>query len=1056
MKCWSSLLEWFRTKPRRRRDQWQYCVETFEARLVLNAAWPGPFEAVTNDTLDMACGLGQLTSTQALSASGAIGDAITGSRDVDWYHFELAGPALVTLRPRMAPGTMTAPLVLSLYNNSPYSVEDIHNPLGHRQMAQMESSELASAAGLERLLGAGTYFVAVSGAGNRAFHPFLAGSGLPGVTGEYRLTISAQELAMGAGLSVLTTEPAAEASLDSSPFVIRVQLNGQLDPATIAPDETVQVSMSPNLDFTDGDELPVPLATYGYNAFAGELEVTPAMPLAAGYYRVLLAGNNEQRLTVLRDLNGDPLGQSNLFPQGQDFEFTFRVSGTEGDDRTSAAADDSAAGAHELGDVTNAGLVQVGGAIGDDPYWNPAIDSLLNPANDVDLYHFVVNGDEHYAFAAELFAGRIGSPLDPAMSLYRLEHRDGALVFVTGNNNTFNPAQATNGTLPLYTDSSLYAGVTAGDYYLAVSSAFNTPSVAEGLLPGSEGLFDPAISHSGKSGTTTGRYVLNLRLDVDSTAPRVLASSPGTGDVLVDAPTSLSVTFSKPVNLQSLGFHAFQTFGDTTLNSVFITATDGTRVFPRLVSYDPATGVAEFLMLDALPAGTYAWHLSGAMGLTDLADNPLEGSDSDGDYAVTFTVEAPARGVNGDSLQRSIAGPSNELTNPQDLGVLFPHELQAIVSVTRHPANHTTASDTANFLRFEVLQHQVYIFILNGDALPNGVHVALTDISGNEIPFSRSDNGRIVTASLPAGAYMARISGWSSADAAELMYELRIALIAVNDNPPPLTRGAAPALQLRLSGTDSVAPQTVPQVAFSYGSQVNSTASATPVSAASPVSFVRLGEQFIGTVGVASGIPANVMADRLALRLPDLSTRRSSHAITMLNWSWDSRNDEGHILISRSRDITMWNQSQSRGDTESTEELGVSDPSRPEESSAAPSDHVSTPESMDDATTEEPISGDIPAPVEFAVPIVDPTVSQLRTTKSLRAARSTRIIMPPLPPKIDDSQETPPVKEQTTNDEESAAYFAWVGFVPLAGAFLLADRKALCGKLSSHYQRDLL
>lgn len=1056
MKCWSSLLKGFRTKPRRRRSHWQCRLETFEARLVLNAVWPALVEVVPNDTLDMSDGLGQLTANQSLSTSGAIGDSVTGTSDVDWYRFELAGPSLVTLNTRTAPGAMTTPLVLSLYNHSPYSFEDIQNPLGHRQLAQTESPYQTSPAVLDRVLGAGTYFVVVSGAGNRAFHPFLAGSGIPGATGEYLLEISAQELAMDAdtGLSVLTTEPAAEALLDSSPFTIRVQLNGQLDPATIAPDDTVHVTSSPNSDFTDGDELPLPLATYSYNAFAGELQITPAMPLAPGYYRVLLVGNHEQRLTVLRDLNGEPLGRSDFFPQGQDFAFEFRVAAREGAGGTAAAMDDTPAGSRELGDITQAGLVQVAGAIGDDPYDNPTIDSLLNPANDVDLYHFVIGGNEHYAFAAELFAGRIGSPLDPGMSLYRLDPSDGSLVFVTGNNNTLNPALATNGTLPLYTDSALFAGVTAGEYYVAVSSAFNTPSVAEGLLPGSQGLFDPNFSHSGKSGINTGRYVLNLRLDVDVTAPRVLASSPAADDVLTTAPTSLSVIFSKPVNLQHLAFHAFQQSGDTTLTSVFITAADGTRIYPRLQSYDAATGVAEFLMLEALPTGTYAWHFSGAMGLTDLAGNPLEGSDSNGNYVVTFAIDAPARGVNADPLQRSVEGTSDDLTNPQDLSVLFPHELQAVVSVTRDPANHTTAADTANFLRFEVLQHQHYVFVLNGDALPDGVQVGLTDTSGNTIPSGRSDNGRIVTASLPAGAYVARINGWSSADAAGLLYELRMALIAVNDNPPPLTTGAAPALQFRLSGTASLSPQTAPQVAFSSGVSVNSIASTTPISIASPVSFVTLGKQLIGTVGATPGVPSIVMTDRLTLRLPNLSPRHDSQVIAMLNWSRDTRNDERHILISRSRDIAMWNLSRSSGEAKSPDELVVSDPSQAGDMPATPSDQVSTPDSIDDGPTEEPVSDDIPAPAETAVPNADASVSQSKTTKVVRDARSTPAGMSPSTPAIQGRQATSQGKEQSPNDGDSAAYFAWVGFVPLAGVFLVADRKALRGKIPDHYQCD--
>ena len=55
------------------------------------------------------------------------------------------------------------------------------------------------------------------------------------------------------------------------------------------------------------------------------------------------------------------------------------------------------------------------------------------------MYHFRISGPGRYAFVAEVFAGRIGSPLDPGVSLYYLDPSDNTLHFVAGNNNTVQP-----------------------------------------------------------------------------------------------------------------------------------------------------------------------------------------------------------------------------------------------------------------------------------------------------------------------------------------------------------------------------------------------------------------------------------------------------------------------------------------------------------------------------------------------------------------------------------------------------------------------------------------
>src|SRR5262245_8394658 len=127
-------------------------------------------------------------SYAALPVSAALvtGNISAGSADVNWYSFTLVNAATVTLTTFDQPGSSLAS-VLSLYNTHHDAVfdnslasggfmpapNDPLDPLGHRLLAQVQGSA-AGGTSLLRNLAAGTYYVAVSGAGNRSFHPNLA------------------------------------------------------------------------------------------------------------------------------------------------------------------------------------------------------------------------------------------------------------------------------------------------------------------------------------------------------------------------------------------------------------------------------------------------------------------------------------------------------------------------------------------------------------------------------------------------------------------------------------------------------------------------------------------------------------------------------------------------------------------------------------------------------------------------------------------------------------------------------------------------------------------
>ena len=139
-----------------------------------------------NDTLDIAQALGELGTQGSVEVLGHVG-GYSGPADVDWYGFTLDHTAAVVFT---VGGNRAGNPVLSLYNSDPFDFGDPFDPVHNRQLGQTPDGSDR----LEFVLGAGTYFAAVSGSGNRYFHPYLAGSGSAGVEGDYTLTVQATGL----------------------------------------------------------------------------------------------------------------------------------------------------------------------------------------------------------------------------------------------------------------------------------------------------------------------------------------------------------------------------------------------------------------------------------------------------------------------------------------------------------------------------------------------------------------------------------------------------------------------------------------------------------------------------------------------------------------------------------------------------------------------------------------------------------------------------------------------------------------------------------------------
>ncbi|MEJ7638485.1 MAG: hypothetical protein WKF75_11055, partial [Singulisphaera sp.] len=344
-----------RRKARSDRTTLRLGVEPLEVRNLLTAtlttgAGVLMSEAGPNDTLNSAQDVGNLGVTPRVVVAGLIGDGPAGPADVDWYSFTLDRPASLSLSARHRGANPPLKSVLSLYNIDPSNFQDSYNPLGHRLLAQDDGSRHGGDASIGRDLGPGTYYVAISGAGNFDFHPFIAGSGHGGGTGSYDFLISATELGSGVdGPTVLAVAPAPDAVLDSSPFVIRLGLSGAPGPSADVSQETVRLVFNPVGAFGNGQDHDVSLPGIYFSSAANELQLTLQAPLGPGFYKIMVAGDDGAE------------GDADL-PLGRTYTSTFRIAGIEGDTGPGASADDTASTAHELGDLSGGNFVRIAGA----------------------------------------------------------------------------------------------------------------------------------------------------------------------------------------------------------------------------------------------------------------------------------------------------------------------------------------------------------------------------------------------------------------------------------------------------------------------------------------------------------------------------------------------------------------------------------------------------------------------------------------------------------------------------------------------------------------------
>ncbi len=851
-----------RRRPTRTRPR----LEGLESRCLLSAPGTLSPDALFHETLDAALDLKSLGLGARLTASGTIGAGPEGAADVNWYKFSLSATAEVRLAVQPGGGGPRFDAAISLYNEAPpafdpytFAPTDPYTPDGHRLLAQDDigvGKGPRASAGIDRLLGPGTYWVAVSGSGNDYFQPFLAGSGLNGSTGGYRLSLTATDPGAAYDTAtpvVLASDPAPGAVLGQSPFVLRFDLNSPIDPATVQgyyddPTSVGQLLFNTVNDFgPTGGATPVtdqylsaPTALVYMEPKANELQIDLAAPLVAGFYQITLTGRG---------------------PGGGDYVAEFQVAGPAGDANVPDQPGTWTGTAREIPFADDGRLHQAAGAVGVDPS-DPS--GFLQAG--VEMYHFSITHPGTYALDAEVFAGRIGSPLDASLSLFKMEQ--GSPVYVASDGDTDNAVTGTDGRPWLFTDPALFETLGPGDYYLAVSSGSNFPNPSD---PFDTGAFDPSSPQSGSvggSGGMTGPYVLNLLVQpVVPAAPHVVSVAPDTGPTGDGALTAIRVRFDRPVNLLDLAFQRYQQTPpgqmlNGALESAALTA-GGQSIDLRLGDYDGATNTATFILLGAVPPGQYTLTLSGdgPEGIVGEGGVPLAGNQAGTDtYTTSFAVTGePWHGNDWESLPGF-----NTPRHAQPIGALFPDQLSQGVTIT-HDAT-AGAGVTESDYGVDLMQSRVYSLSVEGD-VPDGTTVTWLGADGGVAATCTYGGGQpLLPIFLNAGHYTLRLT-WP---AGVTNYVLHLSYSGSPENPTPLVVGSGPAVRLRLltGAPDGATPPAAPATADAGASPAASSGGPLPGTFTLPSSAL-LAQGFSPLEGIAAaGGSGYTGGDRVLVRAP--------------------------------------------------------------------------------------------------------------------------------------------------------------------------------------------
>ena len=308
----------------------------------------------------------------------------------------------------------------------------------------------------------------------------------------------------------------------------------------------------------------------------------------------------------------------------------------------------------------------------------------------VDLYEFTLAPGQLWEVGLDVSAQSIGSPLQPALSLFNNQGE----VVATSNSGTGLPTDST--------DPYLFAGLQPGTYFVGVSD--------EGNLPGMPGGYNPVTGAPGTAGLVQPGgpfpFELSVAAQPHDQATQLVSFSLGHADNLNPSPTSMTLTFSAPINLSSIFIPDKQ---ETALDVV---GSSG-QIWPITAeTYQSNDGQLTLFFDQRLPAGQYSLIVPASGGLTDLAGQAVIASGEPTGVLASWTVA-------------SGTGP----TSPNDLGVLWPSTAGVVWPSDNGAFSETTALAPG--------QDQTYRWVV---VVP-GAYMLQTQVVGSSIQVVNSGGG---------------------------------------------------------------------------------------------------------------------------------------------------------------------------------------------------------------------------------------------------------------------------------------------------------------------------
>ena len=288
----------------------------------------------------------------------------------------------------------------------------------------------------------------------------------------------------------------------------------------------------------------------------------------------------------------------------------------------------------------------------------------------------------------------------------------------------------------------------ADTYYIGVSGYGNSPYGPHGFdpvkgIPGTQGMSQPGGPFP---------FELSVTAQPRDHATQLVGFSLGHGDPLSPSPTSMTLTFSAPIDASKIFVPDKQ---ETALDVVDSSG----QIWPITAqAYQPNDAQLTLVFDQALPAGRYSLIVPASGGLTDLA-------------GLSVTASGEPTGVLASWTVTSTAGP----TYPNDLGVLWPSKAGVVWPAADGSFSETTALAPGQDQTYRWVVIVPGLYKLQTNVVGSSIEVVNSSGASATVLDAGSTNGlNTYLMTLSAGVYELKMTNVGSQQA-EVHWTMKIA-----------------------------------------------------------------------------------------------------------------------------------------------------------------------------------------------------------------------------------------------------------------------------------------